>query len=143
MALGPKERLTDPHLRKLLWACKCYVWNLIYGSGRGKGAPATVRQHWDNLLALVKWMRQYSYEAFGELQADAVLDYVHHVKHLQAGPQVKAGRLKVLRDFYFQQDRLPKGFKLAAHPFGGDPDPERFARQYGVILKVIPTSRMR
>ena len=137
-ALGTGERLTDPHLRDLLWACKCYVWSLIHAGGHGKGAPSTVRQHWDDLLSLVKWMRQHSYGAFGELDDDAILDYVCHVKQLQAAPRVKAERLRSLRDLYFHQDRLPEGFRLLAHPFGGDGDPERFYKARRQNLQSIP-----
>jgi hypothetical protein len=147
--LGSGERLTDPHLRELLWACKCYVWNLIHEEG--KGAPKTVRSSWLYLLCLVRWMRQYSYDAFGELDEDAVLDYVHHVNQADTTPLGKANRLKALRKLYHYQDRLPEGSRLLVHPFGGDWYPNGFApRSLGsipfipdeVIIPVLTEARL-
>src|SRR5271157_508823 len=60
--LGNGECLTDPHLADLLWASKCFIWSLMHCGTRGKGgAPSTVRSSWDKFLALIKWMREYSY----------------------------------------------------------------------------------
>jgi hypothetical protein len=136
--LGSGERLTDPHLRELLWAAKCFVWSLIHSGGRGKGAPRTVRQNWNDVLALLKWMRQYSYGSFGELSADAILDYIYHVQELRATPLARALRLKILRDPYLHQERLPDGLRLAVHPFGGDTDPQRFFKAARQKLQGIP-----
>ena len=124
--LGTGERLTDPHLSDLLWACKCYIWSQIHASNRGKGAPATVRRHWMNLSFLVKWMRAYSYDAFVDMDQEAIRDYTHYVRQSAASSHTRARYLQILRDIYFHKDQLPEGFRLLSHPFGGEADPERF-----------------
>ena len=140
--LGNGECLTDPHLADLLWASKCFIWSLMHCGTRGKGgAPSTVRSSWDKFLALIKWMREYSYDSFEELEEDAIRDYVQHVKESKATSVTKSRLLKVLLDLYLHQERLPEGFRLLNHPFAGDIDPQRFgkaARQEAQSIPHVP-----